>query len=64
MFYYIINNFKCEISGSPISLRNPDLQTHGSRNPEGYFWHLSPAHTFNPESRPDFALTSRIPTFK
>ena len=39
MFYCIINNFKCEISGSPISLRNPDLQTQGSRNPEGYFWH-------------------------
>ena len=24
----------------------------------------SSVHTFNPESRPDFALTSRIPTFK
>ena len=40
MFYGINNNFKCEISGSPISPRNPDLRGHGSRSPNGYFWHL------------------------
>ena len=64
MFYGINNNFKCEISGSPISPRNPDLQGHGSSIPTVIFGISSPAYTFNPESRPDFALKSLIPNFK
>ena len=32
--------------------------------PKVSFGIASPAHTFNPESRPDFALKSRVPSFK
>ena len=56
MFYCIINNFKCEISGSPISPRNIDLQTHGSRNPEGYFWHLISREYFQSRISPRFCF--------
>ena len=43
---------------------NPVIPTQNfvqSRNPEGYFWHPSPKHNFNPESRPYFAFKFRIP---
>ena len=35
-----------------------------SRNPDGCFWHPTPCATSNPESRPDFAFKSRIPSPK
>ena len=56
MFYGINNNFKCEISGSPISPRNPDLQGHGSSNPNGYFWHLISRIYFQSRISPRFCF--------
>ena len=36
-----------------------------SRNPDDFlFWYPTSRDTFNPKSRPDFALKSRIPRFK
>ena len=57
IIYWVPNNV--------LQLRNPYLQTRGSRNPKVNFGIPSPAraHTFNPESRRDFALKSRIPSF-
>ena len=55
------------LRGSPIGFFNPVIPTRNfmqSRNPEGYFGIPPPAHIFNPESRPNFALKSRIPSFK
>ena len=55
------------LSGSPIGFFNPVILTQNfgqSRNPEGYVWHPNPVHTFGIESRSDFALKSRIPSFK
>ena len=48
-----------------LQSRNPDLKI--SSNPvisRAIFGIPPPAHTFNPESLPDFALKSRIPSFK
>ena len=44
-------------SGSPIGFFNPVI-------PRAIFGIPPPAHTFNPESLPDFAVKSRIPSFK
>ena len=41
LIYWIVNNSKCEITGSPIAFFNPVIPTYkptrGSRNPEVYF---------------------------
>ena len=53
--------------GSLIGFFNPVIPTQNfgqSRNLEGYFGTPPSAHTFNPESRPDFALKSQIPSLK
>ena len=42
---------------------NPVIPTETfvqSRNPNGHFLRLASRHTFDPESRPHFALKSRI----
>ena len=51
----------------PIGFFNPVIPTQNfvqSRNLEGYFRYSPPAHTFNQESRPDFAFQFQIPRFK
>ena len=53
--------------GSLIGFFHPVIPTQNfgqSRNPACYFGTPPSAHTFNPESRPDFVLKSRIPSVK
>ena len=54
--------------GSPIGFFNPVIPIQSfvqSHNPDGYFLHLtSSARTFNPKTRPNCAVKSRIPSFK
>ena len=61
-FFWRLWPTRCEMQERSVGrIPNRVLQ---SRNPEGYFWHPFPKHAFNPESGPDFALKSRIPSFK
>ena len=51
----------------PIGFFNPVIPTQNfvqSRNLEGCFRYSPPAHTFNQESRPNFAFQFQIPRFK
>ena len=58
----IISNVK--LVGPQLVLVIPTYKPMDPVIPRVIFGILSPAHTFNPESRPDFSLTSRIPSFK
>ena len=53
--------------GSPIGFFNPAVLTQDfeqSRNPEDYFWHPTSRAYFQSRIPPDFAVKSRIPSFK
>ena len=56
-----------KLRGSPIGFFNPVIRTQNlvqSHNPEAYFGHSNSHAHFQSLISPDFALKSRIPSFK
>ena len=67
MKYLEKDKFCSPYRGSPIGFFNPVVLTQDfeqSRNPEDYFWHPTSRAYFQSRIPPDFAVKSRIPSFK
>ena len=58
------HQWQLSLKGPNKVLIIPTQNFKESRYPDDYFWHHTTAHTFNPDSSPDFAFKSRIPSFK
>ena len=61
---YKVSNTFMRLPNRVRQSRNLEPNFAQSRNPDSYFRNPVSPHSFNPESRPRFALKSRIPSFK
>ena len=61
---YKVSNTFMRLPNRVLQSRNLEPDFAQSRNPDSYFRNPVSLHSFNPESRPRFALKSRILSFK